>query len=226
MVQPKIIRILIANEHELIRAGLEATISACPNMKLVGEAETGQQAVALANKLKPDVVLMDIAMDQEDGVAAIHALTSANPKVHVLVLTSITAEDQVFAAIKAGALGYSLIDTQQERLIQAIQEVADGCAFLDPSIALKTMRALSEESHLKPEEETSNAPSEALTEREQETLRWIARGMSNQEIAETMKIHERTIAKYVSNILIKLHLTNRTQAALYALRQGLASLEE
>jgi NarL family two-component system response regulator LiaR len=212
------IRILIADDHAVVREGLGAMIAAQPDLKLAGAAANGQEAVRLARTLQPDVILLDLVMPVKDGLQAILEIRQTNPAARVLVLTSYADDEKVFPAIKAGALGYLLKDTPREQLLQAIRDVAQGRASLHPEIALKVMGEINRPSDLPP-------TSEPLTERELETLRLIARGLSNQEIAETLYLHERTVAKHVGSILSKLHLANRTQAALYALKRGLAELE-
>ncbi len=216
MAHPKI-RILIADDHPIVREGLAAIVSAQPDMELAGEAADGAQAVTLALQTRPDVILLDLVMPLKDGVAVIREVVEAIPQAHILVLTSYGDDERVFPAIKSGALGYLLKDTPRERLLQAIRDVARGQAILHPTIALKVMGELNQPSDLPP----TPAP---LTEREMDTLRLIAHGLSNQEIAAELHINERTVAKYVGSILEKLHLANRTQAALYALREGLAKL--
>lgn len=211
------IRILIADDHPIVREGLSAVLSSQPDMELVGEAAGGVQAVAMARELRPDVLLIDLVMPDMDGVAAICEVRAADPEARVLVLTSYADDERVFSAIKSGALGYMLKDTPREQLFQAIRDVAQGRAFLHPTIALRVLREINQP----PDLPLTHDP---LTEREMETLRLIARGLSNQEIAASLSIHERTVAKYVGSILDKLHLANRTQAALYALREGLAEL--
>ena len=211
------IRILIADDHAVVREGLRALIEAKPDMELVGEAEDGVEAVLMARSLKPDVILLDLLMPRMDGIEAIGEIKQENPHARILILTSFAADDKVFPAIKAGALGYLLKDSSSQALIQAIREVYQGESSLHPTIARKLIREI-----LRP---STAAPAEnLLTEREVAVLKLIARGLSNQEIAETLVISERTVSSHVSNILEKLHLANRTQAAVYALREGLASL--
>lgn len=212
------IRILIADDHAVVREGLRALIEAKPDMELVGEAEDGAEAVWLAHSLKPDVILLDLVMPRMDGIEAISEIRRENPTARILVLTSFAGDDKVFPAIKAGALGYLLKDSSSQALIEAIREVYRGESSLHPTIARKLIRELNRPSPTTPAESL-------LTEREEAVLKWVAGGLSNQEIAETLVISERTVSCHVSNILEKLHLANRTQAALYALREGLASLE-
>lgn len=212
------IRVLIADDHPIVREGLAAILSVQPDMELVGEAADGAQAVTLALQTHPDVILLDLVMPQKDGVAVIREIVAADPQAHILVLTSYGDDERVFPAIKSGALGYLLKDTPRDRLLQAIRDVARGQAILHPTIAIRVMRELTQPPPDLP------PTTEPLTEREVVTLRLIARGLSNQEIAAELVIQERTVAKHVGSILEKLHLANRTQAALYALREGLAKL--
>ena len=207
----KPLRILIADDHAIVREGLEAILSAQPDLTLVGMAANGLEAVALAAELKPDVILIDLMMPKMDGLAAIQAIRAANPQACILVLTSFADDERVFKAIKAGALGYLLKDTLPNDLLKAIREVAQGEVSLHPEIARRMLRELNQ---------PAANPLDELTERERETLRLIAEGLSNQEIAQKMGIHENTVAKYVSALLGKLSLTSRTQAALYAVRSG------
>jgi len=208
---------LIADDHEVVREGLGSMISSQADMELAGEAANGQRAVMLAAALQPDVILMDLVMPQMDGLQAIITIKQNDPTARILVLTSYADDEKVFLAIKAGALGYLLKDTPRAQILQAIRDVAEGRAFLHPEIALKVIGELKRPPDLPP----TNAP---LTEREVETLRLIARGLTNQEIGQELGLNERTIAKYVGSILDKLHLANRTQAALYALKSGIAKL--
>jgi NarL family two-component system response regulator LiaR len=212
------IRVLIVDDHAVVREGLRALITARPDMELVGEAADGTEAVLKALSLEPDVILMDLVMPVKDGIQAIDEITQAKPGARILVLTSFAADDKVFPAIKAGALGYVLKDTSSEELIEAIRAVHLGKPSLHPTIARKLMHELQQPSDLRPTQEP-------LSEREVEVLRLVARGLSNQEIAEALTIGEQTVRSHVSSILAKLHLANRTQAALYALRQGIANLD-
>jgi NarL family two-component system response regulator LiaR len=207
------LRILIADDHAIVREGLEAILSAQPDMTLAGTATNGQEAVLLATSLQPDVILMDLVMPHMDGLAAIQAIRAANPRACILVLTSFADDERVFPAIKAGAMGYLLKDTLRQDLLQAIREVAQGQISLHPEIARRMLR------------EVNQPPAIPLTERERQTLVLIADGLSNHEIAAQLGIHETTVAKYVSALLGKLGLNSRTQAALYAIRSGLIKRE-
>jgi NarL family two-component system response regulator LiaR len=211
------IRILIADDHAVVRRGLQTLINSEPNMEVVGEAVDGVDAVQKALELEPDVILLDMVMPRQNGLEAIVQIKQARPDARILILTSFAEDDKVFPSIKAGALGYLLKDSSPEQLLQAILDVYRGEPSLHPSIALKLMRELNQPPDLPPTEEP-------LTEREVEVLKLVARGLTNQEIASTLVISERTVGNHIGNILSKLHLANRTQAALYALRQGLASL--
>jgi len=211
------IRILIADDHAIVREGLRTLIMAKPGLELVGEAVDGNEAVLLAQTLQPDLILLDMIMPHKDGLQAIQEIKAEQPEARILVLTSFSDDDKVFAAIKAGAMGYLLKDSSPQQLLQAIQDVYRGQSSLHPTIALKLIRELNQPPNLPPTDEP-------LTEREVETLRQVAQGLTNQEISEKLYISERTVGKHVSNILEKLHLANRTQAALYALRTGLADL--
>jgi NarL family two-component system response regulator LiaR len=218
MTNTPTIRILIADDHAVVREGLRTLITTKPGMEVVGEAADGIEAVSQARSLQPDVILLDMVMPHKDGLQAIKEIKQQNPKTRILVLTSFDDDERVFSAIKAGALGYLLKDSSPQQLLEAIHDVYHGRSSLHPAIALKVIRELSQPSDLPPTEEP-------LTEREMETLRLIAQGLTNQEIGDKLAISERTVGKHVSNILDKLHLANRTQAALYALRRGLAKLD-
>lgn len=212
------IRILIADDHAVVREGLRALIATEPGMGLVGEATDGVDAVAKAQTLEPDVILLDLVMPRKNGIEAIKDIIRENPEARILVLTSFDEDEQVFGAIKAGALGYLMKDSAPGELLQAIRDVYQGESSLHPSIARTVIRELNRPTSLPP----SEAP---LTEREVEVLVLVARGYSNEEIGQRLVISERTVRTHVSNILEKLHLANRTQAALYALRTGLAALD-
>jgi NarL family two-component system response regulator LiaR len=213
------IRILIVDDHAVVREGLRTLIGTEPGMEVAGEAADGVEAVQKACSLGPDVVLLDMVMPLMDGLESIQKMKRECPEVRILVLTSFSHDDKVFPAIKAGALGYMLKNASPQALLQAIRDVHRGEPTMSPDIASKLMRELQRTSHLPPTEEP-------LTEREVEVLRLVAQGLTNQEIAEELTIGVGTVRTHVSNILAKLHLANRTQAALYALREGLAPLDK
>jgi NarL family two-component system response regulator LiaR len=211
------IRILITDDHAIVREGMQHLIMNRPGMEIVAEASDGAEAVQLARDLQPDVILMDLQMPGMDGIAAITAIKRDDPTARILVLTSFADEKKVFAAIKAGALGYLLKDSSPLTLLEAIKDVYQGNSSLHPTIARKLIRELNQPASLPP-------TADPLTEREVEILKLVAQGLSNQEIGERLSISPRTVGAHVGHILDKLHLANRTQAALYALREGLASL--
>jgi two-component system, NarL family, response regulator LiaR len=211
----KKIRILVVDDQNVVREGLATILSFQPDMEVVGQAEDGLQAIELARKTLPDVILLDLVMPRQDGLTTISKLRVVMPNARILVLTSFAESDRVYQAIKEGALGYMLKDVTRAQLLQSLRDVACGQASIHPSIAMKVIHEFDNMSE-------SSYETESLTRRELEVLCLIARGLSNQEIASTIVVHERTIAKYVSSILNKLHVANRTQAALYAIREGIA----
>jgi NarL family two-component system response regulator LiaR len=211
------IRILVVDDQNVVRDGVVTMLSFQQDMEVVGEAENGIQAIKIARNNKPDVVLLDMVMPLQDGLTTITKLKELIPDIRILVLTSFAESDLVYQAIKSGALGYLLKDTTRAQLVQSIRDVAKGKAFIHPSIAMKVIQEYDESAE-------RGMMIEALTPRELETLRLIARGFSNQEIALFLHVHERTIAKYVSSILKKLQVNNRTQAALYAVQNGIATI--
>ena len=211
----KKIRILVVDDESVVREGIATIISLQKDMDVVGEARDGIQAVQSAQKFKPDVILLDLVMPKQDGLSTIPKLKEMLPESRILVLTSFAESDRVYQAIKSGALGYMLKDATRGQLLQAIRDVANGQASILPAMALKVIHEIDHPDHLL-------YTADPLTPRELETLRLIARGLSNQEIAAALFVHQRTVAKYVSSILEKLQLANRTQAALYAIREGLA----
>ncbi len=218
MTEVGTIRVLIADDHAVVRQGLRTLIGTEPGMTVVGEASDGAEAVEMAQVYKPDVILLDMVMPRKDGLEAIREIKRENPDVRVLVLTSFSDDDKVFPAIKSGALGYLLKNASPRTLLGAIRDVYRGEPSMSPAIANKLMRELQRKPELPPTEEP-------LTEREVDVLKLVAQGLTNQEIAEALFIGEGTVRTHVSSILSKLHLANRTQAALYALREGLAPLK-
>ena len=213
------IRILIADDHAIVRKGIRALLATEPDIEVIGEASDGAAALALAQSLCPDVVLMDLVMPRLDGIEATRQIAIKQPGARILVLTSFAADDKVFPAIKAGALGYLLKDSDPEVLVEAIHQVYRGEPSLEPSIARKVLQELAQP----PKRDLTPDP---LTVRELDVLRLVAQGKNNREIATQLVITEMTVRTHVSNILSKLHLASRTQAALYALREGIASLED
>ncbi len=213
------IRVMVVDDHAIIRKGVRAVLDLVPDIELVGEAENGTQAVELDAELIPDVILMDLMMPEMDGIECIKQIKARRPNARILVLTNFAGEDMIFPAIKAGAMGYHLKDSSPDALINAIRQVHEGVAALHPTIAKKILDDL----HSSEKQPLSEEP---LTQRELEVLKLLARGFENKEIADQLVISEATVRTHVSNILGKLHLASRTQAALYALREGLASLKE
>jgi len=213
------IRVLVADDHAIVRKGICALLATEPGIEVVGEARDGNDAIAAAQKLQPDVILMDLVMPEVDGVEATRRLACCQPQVRILVLTSFAGDDKIFPAIRAGALGYLLKDSGPEELVQAIQQVHRGESSLHPTVARRLLRELSSPTEPRPD-------SECLTEREVEVLQLVAQGQSNRQVADLLTISEATVRTHVSNILSKLNLCSRTQAALYALREGLVSLND
>lgn len=213
----KNIRILIVDDHAIVREGLRGLIEVEPDMELAGEASSGSEGIDKALALRPDVILMDLLMPEKDGVTAIKEIKAEWQEARVLVLTSFLEDDKVFPAVESGALGYLLKDTQPDELLDAIRGVHRGETMLHPSIAKKIMQRIQENS-------TDNKKPEGpeLTERELDVLRLLAQGDGDRDIAEKLVVSDRTVHFHVGNILSKLHLANRTQAALYAIRKGLA----
>lgn len=208
------VRVLIVDDHAVVREGLRALITSEPGMEVIAEAVDGAEAVSKSRALNPDVILLDLLMPRKSGLEAIEEIKADNAQARILVLTSYADDDKVFPAIKAGALGYLLKDSSPQELLQAIRDTYQGESSLHPTIARKLIRELNRPSDLPPTEEP-------LTEREVDVLKLVAQGLANNEIARTLSISERTARTHVSNILSKLHLANRTQAALYAIREGL-----
>lgn len=205
------IAVLLADDHPVVREGLRSLLSVQPDMELVGEAADGAEVVALAGKLVPDVVLMDLVMPELDGVEATRRIRELSPSTRVIALTSFDDDDRIFPAIKAGAAGYLLKDVPPQELVDAVRRVHRGEALLHPVVAGRLMQEVAAET----------PAAETLTERELEVLRLIARGLPNKLIARDLGVSEKTVKTHVSNILAKLHLSDRTQVALYAVREKL-----
>ncbi|MFQ5401684.1 MAG: response regulator [Anaerolineae bacterium] len=211
------IRVFIVDDHPIVRRGIRDLLETEAAIEVVGEATNGREAVSGASSLQPDVVLMDLVMPEMDGIEATRQIKALQPDCKILVLTSFATDDKVFPAIKSGALGYLIKDTGPDDLVQAIHQVHQGKATLHPAIAQKLLMEISQPA------ERPSIP-DPLTEREVDVLKLLAHGLSNQEIADKLVISVTTVYSHVSNILSKLHLATRTQAALYALREGFASL--
>lgn len=208
------IRILVVDDHSVVRQGLKMFLGLDPELEVVGEAVDGADGVQKAKELKPDVVLMDLLMPVMDGITAIGILRRDLPETEVIALTSVLEDSSVIGAVRAGAMGYLLKDIESDELRRAIKAAAAGQVQLSPQAAARLMR----------EVRAPESP-ETLTERETEVLRLLARGRSNKEIAHDLTIGEKTVKTHVSNILSKLGVPSRTQAALYAVRIGLVTLD-
>ena len=212
-------RVLVADDHTMFRQGLKQLLETQPDMQVVGEAGDGSEAVEKAVALQPDVVLVDINMPGVNGVMAIRQISEKCPKARCIVITMYRRDRYLFEAIKAGAYGYLLKDADAADLLRAIRSVRRGEALVDPSIAAKLL-----EEFRRPD--PGAGPGEELTQRDLEVLRLVAQGLNNSEIAERLFISDKTVRNRLSVVFQKLHLGNRTEAALYALREGLASLED
>lgn len=212
------IRVLIADDHSVVRFGLRALLASEPGIEVVGEAADGIAAVEQVRAAQPDVLLLDLRMPGKDGLQVIQELAQAAPAVRILVLTSFAEDQDVFPAIKAGALGYLLKESGPHELLTAIRDVAHGESSLHPAVARRVLREVARP--------PASTPADNLTEREIEVLGLVAHGLSNKDIAARLYLSERTVRSHVSTILAKLQLSSRTQATLYALRMGLARLHE
>jgi two-component system, NarL family, response regulator LiaR len=208
-------RVLITDDHGVVRQGLRMFLSLDPDFEVVGEASNGEEALAMARDLGPDVVLMDLLMPVMDGISATEKIRAELPEVEVIALTSVLEDASVTGAVRAGAIGYLLKDTDSEELSRAIKAAAEGRVHLAPEAAARLMR----------EVRAPDSP-EALTDRETEVLRFLARGKANKQIASSLYVSEKTVKAHVSSILMKLGVQSRTQAALYAVRTGLVSIDE
>jgi two-component system, NarL family, response regulator LiaR len=208
------IRILIVDDHKVVRKGLRMFLAVDPELEVVGEAGNGLEAQRLAQELEPDVVLMDLLMPVMDGIVATEAIRREMPSVEVIALTSVLEDSAVFGAMRAGAIGYLLKDIDAQELCRAIKQAAAGQVSLSPSAAERLLREVPAPKDPQP-----------LTRRETEVLQQLAMGKSNLEIAEALVIADKTVRTHVSNVLGKLGVSSRTQAALYALRSGLVTLD-
>jgi NarL family two-component system response regulator LiaR len=217
----KNIRVMVVDDHPVVRKGIVAMLLTEPDLEVIGECSDGEEAITQAGLLKPDIILMDLVMPKVDGIEAIRAIKQNSPEIRILVLTSFSASDKVFPALNLGASGYLLKDSDPVELIEAIHKVHRGEVILNAEITRQVLQHLTHQQETHKENEV-----ETLTDRELEVLKCMARGQSNTEIAQQLVVSEATIHSHVSKILAKLHLTSRTQAALYALRKGLVSLDE
>ncbi len=212
------IRVLIVDDQNIVRQGTHALLAGFPEIQVVGEATNGQEAITLASALNPDVILMDLVMPKLDGVNAMRAILARQPGMRIIALTSYASDEHLLPAVRAGALGYFLKDETPQILIQAIQHVSRGGAWLPPHLAQRVLQNMNQPvAHF--------AAKETLTERELAVLRELARGKSNAEIAAALDITDVTVRSHISHILSKLGAENRVQAALYALREGIVTLE-
>lgn len=209
------ITVIIVDDHEVVRQGLRAYLDALPDFAVVAEAGSGEEGVRLAKEHIPDVVLMDLVMEGMDGVEATRQVKGVSPRTQVVVLTSYHQDEHIFPALKAGAMSYVLKDVKMEELAEAVKRAARGEATLHPRVAARVIQEI----HGAKKEETN--PFTELTEREIDVLKLIAQGLSNTKIAAQLVISENTVKGHVSNILGKLHLADRTQAAAYAWREGI-----
>jgi two-component system, NarL family, response regulator LiaR len=214
----QIIRVLIVDDHTIVRKGIRALLAEIDDLEVVGEAADGQEAIVQADRLRPDVILMDLAMPRMDGIEATRQIKTRQPESRVLVMTSFATDEKVLPAIKSGALGYLLKESAPADLIQAIYQIQRGESSLHPVIARKVLQEITHP----PDRPPTTDP---LTKREVQVLRLVAQGLGNQDIAEKLHIGAPTVRTHVSNIMAKLYIANRVQATLYALREGLASLD-
>ena len=221
---PGKIRILLVDDHAVVRQGLRTYLELQEDMQVVGEGSSGGEAVELAARLAPDVIVLDLVMPGMDGVEATRRILEHEPRARVLILTSFGDDDKIFPAIRAGAQGYLLKDIQPRDLIQAVRDLHQGKTQLHPDVARRLMSAVA--GNASSGQAEAHPPAEdlrSLTEREREVLDLIARGLSNREIAEKMVVSEATVKTHVSNVLEKLGLQDRTRAAIWALKHGLGS---
>lgn len=218
------IRVLLADDHTLFRQGVHQILDAQPGIRVIGEARNGEEAIEMARTLKPDIVLMDINMPKLDGVRATQRIMEEEDEQPVIIMLSMHRQDEyIFEAIKAGAKGYFLKDSDSQDLIQALRSAVRGEAVLEPKLAQKVLEEFRRMSSGSQRQVTGLA---SLTERETEIMRLVTQGLSNREIADQLHLASKTVKNQLYVVFQKLHLNNRTQAALYALRKGLVTLEE
>jgi NarL family two-component system response regulator LiaR len=214
------IRVLLVDDHNMVRIGLKAYFSTLPDICVVGEAATGEEAIRQAAELTPDVVLMDLIMPGMDGVEATRQVKKVCPRAQVIVVTSYHEDEHIFPAIRAGALSYVLKDIDPDDLADAVRRAGAGEAVLNPRVAARMVKELG---GMRTEKVN---PFQELTEREMDVLKLIAAGKNNQEIAASLVISEKTVKTHITNILAKLHLTDRTQAAVYAWQEGIVRRDQ
>ncbi|MCH7576575.1 MAG: response regulator transcription factor [Chloroflexi bacterium] len=217
----KLIRIVIADDHALVREGTRQILEDHPGLVVAGEAQDGEEAVAIVSRLQPDVVLMDISMPKMNGIEATRLIKKESPSTSVLILTAYDDDQYIFALLDAGAAGYLLKNVRGEELAQAVRAVAEGESVLHPAIAAKVFKRYTDSGRATAPEEV-----EPLTEREFEVLAMAARGLSNKMIARELSLSDRTVQVHLSNIFGKLGVASRTEAVITALRRGLLRLEE
>ncbi len=211
----RVIRIMIVDDHAVVRQGLRFLLEQQPDITVIGEGDDGEQGVALASNLLPDVILLDLLMPKMDGMTAAREIKRITPTTQIIILTSYYEDDQIFSVIKAGALSYLLKDSGPQEIVAAVRAAARGESTLHPMVAARVLREMQQQS-----------PLDELTPRELDVLTLLARGRSNHDIAVELSIGEQTVKTHVSNILSKLHLADRTQAAIYALQKRLVPLKD
>lgn len=220
MTEPTPISLILVDDHAVVRQGLRAFLETTPDLVVVGEAANGEEARRLAEELAPDVALVDLIMPGMDGVMTTRQIRQVSPRTQVIIFSSFHGDEHIFPAMRAGALSYLLKEARPAEVAEAIRKAAQGEAILHPKVAARIVQ------ELQGSKQTGVNPFTELSERELEVLRLIASGLANQEIAGQLVIGERTVKSHVSNILSKLHLADRTQAAVYAWREGLVRKEE
>jgi DNA-binding NarL/FixJ family response regulator len=221
------IRVLLADDQDIIRTGLTIILNHQPDLEVVGQAADGPQAVELARQLQPDVILMDIKMPQLNGIQATRRIVAAQPHTQIIMLTTYDNDDWVFDAIRAGAIGYLLKDAAGEALADAVRGAVRGESQIDPTVARKVLREfqhINADRSAAPKPPENEVPLERLTEREEEVIKLLTAGLSNKEIASKLSLSEGTVKNHISAILAKLHANDRTQAVLTALKRGLVDL--
>lgn len=216
---PERITVLIVDDHSVVRQGVRAFLEAQPDMRIVGEADSGEAAIRLAEEQVPDVVLMDLILPGMNGVEATRQIKRVSPRTQVIVLTSFYEDEHIFPALRAGAISYMLKDIRSSELAEIVRKAAQGESVLHPRVAARVIQEVRQAKRAVP------APFAELTERELDVLRMIAEGHSNAAIAEKLVLSEKTVKGHVSNILSKLHMEDRTQAAVFAWQQGLMGRE-